>query len=332
MGEAPRAKAKDLRVVCDNMDRLVSAPLRTLGHPRAAYVPKLYRRARALHGAPLCWLSARLILAASGPRVAVVTGTYHPVHFPGGETDGPIGAAVLGRALAQIGCHVTFCVEKEILPAMRRFAELAGAPADFEGLVIGSADAHAHLAGRFDGAVFIEKIGANRMGVHHTSSGLASDTDDADVGGLVNAMNAAGKWTIGLGDGGNEIGFGRIVEYVRKVVRYGDVCRCPCGGGIATVTGTTVCFPASISNWAAYSIVAAIALIRKDCSLLHTPEMELRLLEAAPAVGCFEGTVAKAKPGVDAVGPEGSAAMVQLLKSMVETAYAETIPLDERTY
>jgi hypothetical protein len=295
---------------------------------------------------PITWRAARLILDHPGSRVAVVSGTYNPVHFPGGETDGPIGAAVVGRVLAQLGHRITFCCERQIEPAMRRFAEIAGlrpggaglrpgragVPFDFEGLDIGDPSGHAGLAARFDGAVFIEKIGANRKGVHHTSSGLSSDTDDADLSGFVREMNAAGKWSIGLGDGGNEIGFGVIEQTVRKLVRYGDTCRCPCGGGIATSLATTVCFPCAISNWGAYAILAALALIRKDPSLLHAPEKELELLAAAPGVGCFEGTVARGKPYIDAVPPEGSAAMVQLLRSMIDVAYGETIPLDQRTY
>jgi len=323
---------RDIQVVCRNMDRLVTAPLRTLGHPRGGYIPRLYRAARAIYRKPICYVAAREILAHPDDHVAIVTGTYNPTYFPGGETDGPIAAAVLGRVLAQLGHKVTFCCEREIIPAMRAFAERAGANADYEGLTIGREDRHAPLAERFDAAVFIEKIGTNRKGVHHTSSGVASDTDDADVSGFVDAMNAAGKWTIGLGDGGNEIGFGRIVETVRKVVRYGDVCRCPCEGGIATVLGTKVCYPVSISGWGTYAIIAALALIRQDLTLLHTPEMETALLELAPTVGCFEGTVATDRPFLDAVPTEGSAAMVQLLKCAVEVAYSETIPLDERLY
>jgi hypothetical protein len=327
-----KPRLRDFKVVCDNLDRLLTAPLRTLGHPRAAYVPKLYRKARALAGAPISYLAAKALLDRAGARVALVTGTYNPVYFPGGETDGPIGAGVLGRALNQIGCRVTFCVEAQVVPAMRAFARCAGAAGEFEGLTIGQSDGHAHLAPRFDAAVFIEKIGTNAKGVHHTSSGMSSDADDANVSGLVRAMSAAGKLTIGLGDGGNEVGFGKIEDTVRRVVKYGDVCRCPCGGGIATALATTILFPASISNWAAYSIIAAMALLRKDFSLLHTPEKELELLDLAPTVGCFEGTVAKGKPYIDAVPPEGSAAMVQLFKSMVEVAYGETIPLSERKY
>lgn len=326
------APTSDIKVVCGNMDRLVTAPLRTLGHPRGAYVPKLYRKARGMYRSPICYLAAKEILAHPGAHVALVTGTYNPKYFPGGETDGPIGSAVLGRVLAQLGHKVTFCVEKEIIPAMRAFAELAGAEGEYEGLTIGREDRHAPLAERFDAAIFVEKIGTNRKGVHHTSSGVASDTDDADVSGFVEAMNAADKWTIGLGDGGNEIGFGVICDTVRQIVRYGEVCRCPCKGGIATVLATKILFPASISEWGAYAIIAALALITKDFSLLHTPEKEIELLELAPTVGCFEGTVAKGKPYIDAVPPEGSAAMVQLLRSAVEVAYGETIPLDERLY
>ena len=119
-------KTRDLKVVCDNLDRLVTAPLRTLGHPRAAYVPKLYRKARSLAGSPISYLAAKALMERSplvpnrvhgtrgpegGAHVALVSGTYNPVYFPGGETDGPIGAAVLGRALNQLGLRVTFCVE-----------------------------------------------------------------------------------------------------------------------------------------------------------------------------------------------------------------------------
>lgn len=128
------------------------------------------------------------------------------------------------------------------------------------------------------------------------------------------------------------MGFGSIHEFARETVPYGRVCRCPCGGGIATVLGATVLFPAAISNWAAYAIIAAMALIRRDLSLPHTPELERELLALAPTVGCYEGTVARSKPYIDAVPPEASAAMVQLLRSAVEVASDETIPLDERTY
>ncbi len=323
----------DIRVVCTNLDRLVTAPLRPLGHPRGEYVPKLYDRARQLSGAPLSYLCAKAILDLPGPRMALVTGTYNPVHFPGGESDGPIGAAVMGRALAQLGCEVTFCVEEQIIPAMKSVAGAAGATgAEYEELIFGQEDGHAHLADRFDGAIFIEKIGQNRLGVHHTSSGMASDTDDSPVGGLVDELGRQGKLTIGLGDGGNEVGFGKIVDLVREIVSYGTECRCSCGGGIATVAATELLFPASISNWAGYAIIAAIALLKDDPSLLHTPEMEKVLLELAPTVGCYEGTLGEGVPGIDSVPVDGSCAMVQLLKSTFEVANRKILPLDTRPY
>ena len=67
-----RVRKRDIKVVCHNMDRLVSAPLRTLGHPRGAYVSKLYRKARALYRSPICYRAATEILKAPGCRVALV--------------------------------------------------------------------------------------------------------------------------------------------------------------------------------------------------------------------------------------------------------------------
>ncbi len=63
-------------------------------------------------------------------------------------------------------------------------------PGEFEGLSFYEKSGHAYLAERFDGAVFIEKIGTNHKGVHHTSSGMASDTDDSPVHGLADDLQA----------------------------------------------------------------------------------------------------------------------------------------------
>ncbi|OGF48291.1 MAG: hypothetical protein A2452_12270 [Candidatus Firestonebacteria bacterium RIFOXYC2_FULL_39_67] len=322
-----------IKVVCDNMDRLMSCSLRTLGHPRAAYVKKLYERERSVLGEPICYVCAKEILNHPGCRIAIVTGTYNPVYFPGGETDGPIGAVVLGRALEQLGYKITLCFEKQILPAMQALAKAAGLKKyEVEGLTIGEGNGYAELAEKYDGAIFIEKIGTNKAGVPHTSSGVRSDSDDSVIDGFVNGMLKKDKFSIGLGDGGNEIGFGKMYDYVREVVRYGAECRCPCKDGIATKLATKILFPSAISNWSAYSIIAVIALIKNDISLCHTPEKEIELLELAPKVGCFEGTVGKGKAYIDAVPARGSAAMVELLRTAVEVAYGETISLESRLY
>ena len=323
---------KHIKIVCRNMDRLVTAPLRPLGHPRGDYVPRLYRKARAQAGAPLSYLGARAILDHPGSHIALVTGTYNPKYFPGGETDGPIGAVVFSRVLNQLGYKTTFCVERQIIPAVQGLAKAAGAVGDYEPLEFYHPTGHEHLADKFDGAIFIEKIGVNAKGVPHTSSGMNSDTDDAPVYGLAARMLEQGKFTIGLGDGGNEVGFGNIYDYVRKIVSYGAKCRCPCGDGIATVVKTSVGFPSAISNWAGYSIIAAMALILNDLSLLHTPEKETELLELAPSLGCYEGTIAEPVPSLDSVPVEGSAAMVQLLKSCIEVAYRDILNLATRPY
>ena len=42
---------------------------------------------------------------------------------------------------------------------------------------------------------------------------------------------SAGDPHCGIGDGGSEVGFGKVAEATADISRPGEVCHCPCGGG-----------------------------------------------------------------------------------------------------
>ena len=66
---------------------------------------------------------------------------------------------------------------------------------------------------------------------------------------------AGSAFRIGIGDGGNELGMGRLpAELVGRVVASGERIRCVVGADALIVGGT--------SNWAAAAIVGALALLR----------------------------------------------------------------------
>jgi len=137
----------------------------------------------------------------------------------------------------------------------------------------------------------------------------------------VTRMNAEGKLTIGIGDGGNEIGFGKIYEGAREVVDYGKRCRCPCHEGIVTITPTRHLYPVSVSNWGAYALAASLAAMTGEFTLLHTPDKELQLLEIASRVDCRDGATGQARNWVDGIPGETSAAIVQILKTLAERVH-----------
>src|SRR3990172_6436377 len=68
---------------------------------RARELAMLYQASRRLAGEPLCAAWARRLEAALHPGAAVLllTGAGAPPSLPWGETDGPLGAAVLARGV-----------------------------------------------------------------------------------------------------------------------------------------------------------------------------------------------------------------------------------------
>src|SRR5205809_7828029 len=85
--------------------------------------------------------------------------------------------------------------------------------------------------------------------------------------------------TIGIGDGGNEIGMGVVRARLRRLG--------PLATRIASVVGVDHLVVAGVSNWGGYGVVASLSrLARRD--LLHTPEPARRLVEACAAAGAPE--------------------------------------------
>jgi len=133
------------------------------------------------------------------------------------------------------------------------------------------------------------------------------------------AVEAAqrGVFTIGVGDHGNEVGFGRIADAVRDVMPHGRRCQCPCGGGMGTAVATDVIFPAVISNWGVYAIEAVLAFLVKDPNVMHSPKLEERIIYACLNAGGLEAMYCSNSFVVDSTQGESSVAVVQLLNDLV---------------
>ena len=193
----------------------------------------------------------------SNARVALVTGIVVEKLLPKGEVDGPVGAAVLGRALGRLGHEVDLLVEEEMDDVAKMLIGKLGCDANVVHTTNRSPEDLARWADHYDVAVTVEKLGRNREGVRHSVMGSPlAKTGDYYIDDFIEAMTDKGKLTVGIGDGGNEIGFGKICDDVRGMVAFGADCGCPCGGGTATTTATRYLFPAAISNYGAYALTA----------------------------------------------------------------------------
>ena len=300
---------------CENIDALCLLQLRTVGLSPVG-LRELYNAARKER--PISYEIARALLAKPGARVGIVTGSISPA-FPLGETDGPLGSLALGAALARLGFDVEFLAEASVGRLIDALSPAYGRDFEIRELSIESPDDHARTALDLGAAIVIEKAGISECGILHASTtGASREGTRARVDGLIRRMNAEEKLTVGIGDGGNEIGWGSIYRQARSIFPLGARCACPQGKGIIALTPTTYFFPVAISNWGAYAVAAALAALTGDGALVHTAQRETEFLRMAAAMDYRDGVYGRPGSTLDGVPGEASTAIVQLLESIVE--------------
>src|SRR5712692_9530841 len=322
----------------DNVDRLCTLDLRPPG-PTSGYIGRFYQAVRGLTAAPLTLTAAQCLHQITPERTIVIaTGFCHPERLPYGETDGPPGAASLARAVrhglactpliigeAAIEAPVQACVESV---GLHLHQDLTTARQDPCGVAFQSfpteaaaAQAAAHqLVAQTRPAVLVvtEKVGPNRLGVAHSAMGFAiPDGARALIEYLLDTVQAAGIPTIGVGDNGNDVGFGMIEEIVRRYKPYGDVCQCPCGGGLATVTRLTTLVTAAVANWGAYGMVTCLAALRQQPDLLNSAATVLHMLDACVRAGAADVITGRRDATVDALPAAVHASIVELLHALI---------------
>jgi hypothetical protein len=325
-----------LQQIGRNVDQLVTIDL-----PSYGVINPLYAGAVEIQGDHLCLRAAELLNERVRPAATVIllTGLILPGHHPHGETDGPLGAAVLARALALgLSARVLVAVEPELTGMMAELLTAAGLDvvsetdlatmdgthhpiAAVSGLSRSRPEARAQAASWIEtlhasAVVAIEKAGPNAQGIYHMVGGT-DITDTCAKGEAVFAeATARGLLRIGIGDRGNELGMGPIAQLTRKILPFGQDCKCPCHGGVADETAADLAVPAVISNWGAYGIVACLAVLKERPDLLHSAEMERRLLETAISAGTIDGMSGTARLAVDGIGLETSVGIVELLSEI----------------
>lgn len=295
-----------MKIGCENIDRLVNVSIRSPGMPRGA-MTELYDAAKGENA--ISYDIVQSLLAKPSARIAIFTGASVPNHLPNGENDGPMGSAVLGRALEKLGYAVTIFTEREVLESQRAFSRILGSDVTIEELQRDPSDQHARIAREFDIGITVEKAGGNREGLLHSINANVRTGTRANIDALIAALNAAGKLTIGIGDGGNEIGFGKVYDKAREILPYGDT--------IVTVVATEYLYPVAISNWGAYALAAGLAMGAERSDLTVTPEEERAMLEKAMELDCRDGGTGRADFAVDGVSGASSMAYVQLLCEIV---------------
>ncbi|WP_206952454.1 glutamate cyclase domain-containing protein [Trinickia acidisoli] len=324
------------RITGERIDRLMTVEIRPLtGGVPAGFVVPMYDVCRAHHGEPLSSLAARRLAdtLSRGDTVFIATGAGAAPKLPQGETDGPVGAAALARALVlAFDARVVLVTEDaHAAPVMAVAAMINGELSERgkAGAVstvcfpLGVERGH-HIAQalmdeyRPSAVIFVERDGPNEEGFFHGVRGDCRNPEDVGhVYLLAELARQRRLLTIGIGDGGNEVGFGAVRDAITAVHPLGGKSLAGHRSGVVSVIATDVVISASVSNWGAHAVAAALAARIGDLNILHTPKLEYALIEATVRAGARDGATSRADVAVDGINWEGHTSFVELLRSIV---------------
>ena len=326
-------------IIGENIDRLVTVEMRPrAGMPRG-FIHRLYAAARERLGAPLTYLAAKAISerVGRGDVVVLTTGAADDTVLRRGETDGPIGAAAVARAIdLGLGATPVILTEERFVPPQAAACEAAGLTVITDWELARRRPGSVHLlplpiddtAARKQATEILEtfgpklvfadeKLGPNPAGRLHSVRGVDFSHCLGKAHHLFLEAQQRGVLTIGVGDGGNELGYGLIYEAVCGVTEFGRRCQCPCGQGAATVVPADVLVVGATSNWGCYGIVAALAVLLERPELLHDVATEERMLLDCVRAGAADGLYGRQIPFVDGTPAGTQRALIELLHTLV---------------
>ncbi len=244
--------------------------------------------------------AAQLIL--DNPGTAIVVTGFYILDAGYAETDGPPGAVVIGSALNQLGYNVIHVTDRYATDIMDKTGGDYSSVVEFP---ITDDDASAAFARKLIAdlnpsiLIAIERCGLTDEGKYRNMRGR----DITDYNARIDHLFHSNVPSVGIGDGGNEIGMGNLAKEVTQVE---SLVKIPC------VTQTTKLMLASVSNWGGYGLAAALSAL-SGRNLLPSIAEEQQLLRDTVDLGAVDGMSAKQEYKVDGFTIEENSQTLQAL-------------------
>lgn len=272
-------------------------------------------------------------LAGHAQSVAIVTGFFIPKGDPpAAETDGPPGALFLGKALLEAGIPTVIVTDAPCVSACQAAADVMDFPRSnvlecslgngrwceqFWETGVGRSLTHlislervgpSHSletlrcqirSGETPEAAFVQSVPASTWNHCHNMRGEIIDAHTAPLHSLFDHVlnDRRDIKTIGIGDGGNELGMG-LVPWEELVRRLGSEmsARIPCrvAADWNLIAGT--------SNWGGQALATAVLLLRGKTDILRdfTFEQQEQALQYIVSNGpAVDGVTRKQEATVD---------------------------------
>ena len=242
--------------------------------------------------------AARTILDWEKGTVFLTTGFY-VAGFA--ETDGPVGTVFLAKALKKLGYRPVILTDDYC----RGFFDGEGVeviymPFDAD------LDWCMETLGSFTpvGLISIERCGENTERDYANMRGV-SITDKTAAADLFFRIALGIVPTIGVGDGGNEIGMGNVAEIIEEKLSLK-----PC---VVTVDNLVI---ATVSNWGAYAIIAYLEKLSGQ-KVFMTFEDARAFIKKTVDLGSVDGVLKQQIVSVDGFGMETEKEIIDSLGAAI---------------
>ncbi len=325
------------------IDRLVTTDI-----PNRGIIRKIYSEARKINkNNPLAYTGAKLLndRLKKGSIVYIATGWANrpDVNKEIWENDGPPGAVALARSLV-IAKKVTpiILVEnvftsqiKEMLKAiniqplnLNESIKNINSPFPVAAVGVDSFPINKEDAlykateliniDKVEAVISIEKGGMSEKGEIHMSSGRKTTEQTSKIDFLINEAKKEKILTLGIGDGGNELGMGNIKPFILKHFPHLRKCICGCASTIVPNNIVDLLVTSSVSNWGAYAICACLSYLNSDFYIMHNQEMEKELMQISRQTGLIDGQSGFTSLSVDGISLGANMAITTLLRETVK--------------
>lgn len=255
-----------------------------------------------------CRRAAERLLELPRDTILLTTGFYVA---GAAETDGPPGTFCLASALKKLGFSPTIVTDRicQNLFEPERIAvayvDAADGPSVYEDLLQ-----------RYQpkALISIERCGRNSQNDYANMRGVSIAGETASIDTLFELASGRDDiLTVGIGDGGNEIGMGNLQDVIAK-----ELSLTPC-----TVTVDEL-IVATTSNWGAYALTAWLEVLSGRELLPPYGEMAA-YLKRIVSLGCVDGVTKKQEPTVDGFSPSVEEEIYQALYEHVRAAQASMV-------
>ncbi len=241
------------------------------------------------------WAVAGALLPAAeslinGKNIIIATGFY-TASAGVIETDGPPGAAVLAYALEKKGQSVVIISDDHAEKIIKSALESINLNSPVKAFSCGEfPDPEKILLNETTHFIALERPGRSSDGKYYNFRGTDISSYVAPFDEAYVEAQQKGIVTIGIGDGGNELGMGNVSLLVDEHIAPGRAFSCS--------VKSDICICAGVSNWAGYALAALLSRIAGTNLMPEIPLFD-SMISGIVKAGAVDGVTGLREETVD---------------------------------